>query len=240
MYIQSILFCISFIDKNELVEYSKKHIKRSGTSYGGWMYLSDIITNNSIIYSFGIGKDLSWDINLIREKNCHIFGFDNTPMSNKWFSQVQQHQPELKRFFHKQPYLLANYDGVMTVNLPVNHGISFVNTKNSKLKFKSKPYTLQCRTLKTLMKMLNHERIDILKIDVEGAEFDIFNELVKEYSNDMTSLIPACQLLIEFHVRFFDKPNLRISTIKNLNILGFEEIYSDNLENIMLMNPKFC
>uniref|UniRef100_A0AC34FRP8 Methyltransferase domain-containing protein n=1 Tax=Panagrolaimus sp. ES5 TaxID=591445 RepID=A0AC34FRP8_9BILA len=45
-------------------------------------------------------------------------------------------------------------------------------------------------TLKDVMETFNDKRVDILKIDIEGAEFDIQEELIS---------VPMCQLLIEIH-----------------------------------------
>jgi hypothetical protein len=41
-----------------------------------------------------------------------------------------------------------------------------------------------------------HEWVDLIKIDVEGAEFDIFS------SNLNYEKLPTSQILVEFHARF--------------------------------------
>uniref|UniRef100_A0A914PLM6 Methyltransferase domain-containing protein n=1 Tax=Panagrolaimus davidi TaxID=227884 RepID=A0A914PLM6_9BILA len=45
-------------------------------------------------------------------------------------------------------------------------------------------------TFKDIIRMYNDKRIDILKIDIEGNEFQIADEIIS---------IPICQLLIEIH-----------------------------------------
>lgn len=54
-------------------------MERLGTEYGGW----DIPTNigfdeNSIIYSGGVGEDISFDLKLQNKYNCYIILIDPT------------------------------------------------------------------------------------------------------------------------------------------------------------------
>ena len=44
------------------------------------------------------------------------------------------------------------------------------------------------------MRRLRHSRIDVLKMDIEGAEYGVIDDLVRER-------IPVQQLLVEFHHR---------------------------------------
>jgi hypothetical protein len=40
-------------------------------------------------------------------------------------------------------------------------------------------FTAECRTLPTLMKLAGHERIDLLKIDIEGAEHRVLGSMLE-------------------------------------------------------------
>lgn len=51
-------------------------------------------------------------------------------------------------------------------------------------------------TLRTLMKMNGHDWIDILKVDVEGAEFQVMPELIADFGKGN---LPFGQLLMEIH-----------------------------------------
>jgi hypothetical protein len=48
--------------------------------------------------------------------------------------------------------------------------------------------------LKTAMQRLGHSRIDILKMDIEGAEYSVLEDIAREK-------IPVGQILVEFHHR---------------------------------------
>ena len=52
-------------------------------------------------------------------------------------------------------------------------------------------------TLKTLMEKHNHDYIDILKVDVEGAEFDALTKFMDDFA---TQDLPVGQLSLEMHL----------------------------------------
>lgn len=52
------------------------------------------------------------------------------------------------------------------------------------------------KTLKTLMTLNGHEWIDILKVDVEGAEYESLERIMKDFAGD---ILPFGQLLLEVH-----------------------------------------
>ena len=58
--------------------------KRFGSGYGGWDVIIDSLSQNSVVYSFGVGEDASFDIDLIKEFGLKVFAFDPTPKSIKW------------------------------------------------------------------------------------------------------------------------------------------------------------
>lgn len=68
------------------------------------------------------------------------------------------------------------------------------------------------------MKDLGHSRIDILKMDVEGAEYDVIDEI-------NNSDIRPKQFLVEFHHRFpgigIKRSKEAIDKIRNMGYLLF-------------------
>lgn len=55
--------------------------------------------------------------------------------------------------------------------------------------------TVDAFTLETMTKKLNHQQIDLLKMDIEGAEYDVIENMI-------SSALRPKLLLIEFHHRF--------------------------------------
>jgi hypothetical protein len=66
------------------------------------------------------------------------------------------------------------------------------------------------KTLSTIMRELNHTHIDILKMDIEGAEYAVLKNIVN-------SDVSIGQILVEFHHRF---PQVSIKeTIRTVEML---------------------
>lgn len=92
-------------------------------------------------------------------------------------------------------------------------------------------HNIQTITLEQLMSENSIDYVDILKVDIEGSEYEIMNSI----SDDCYSKIR--QITIEFH-DFID-PNLKIKTeeiINKLEKLGFDRIskgikYMNNSDN---------
>lgn len=143
------------------------------------------LNKNSVVYSFGVGDDISWDLALLQEVGCDIHAFDPTPYSIEWVSK-QQLPPQ----FHFHPYGVADYDGVAGFNPKMTHP----NNKNlsmSIFKYGNPPtIPLPVKRLSTIMKELGHDHIDVLKMDIEGTEYPVIRDMKG---------IPIRQFLVEMH-----------------------------------------
>lgn len=181
--------------------------ERVGSIYGGWDIASGKIDKNSIVYSFGVGKDVSFDVALIDKFNLHIYAFDPTPKSIDWVRN--QELPSNFVFFE---YGLADSDGDVVFNPPKNPG-HVSHTILAGPITKAKTFSVPVKRLSTIMQELRHNRIDILKMDIEGAEYGVIDDIEK-------SDIRPQQILVEFHHRFpnvgIKKTKASIQKIKNL------------------------
>lgn len=86
-----------------------------GNIYGGFYICPEFLNENSIIYSFGIGEDISFDNALIKNHGCRVFGFDPTPKSISWIKR--QKLPEQ---FHFYEFGISNKSGFVDFYLPKN------------------------------------------------------------------------------------------------------------------------
>ena len=48
--------------------------KLIGTQYGGWALNQELVPEGSCVISAGVGEDISFDLFLIKNKNCRIIG----------------------------------------------------------------------------------------------------------------------------------------------------------------------
>ena len=63
-------------------------MEKLGTKYGGWSIPKNIeLNNNSIIYSGGVGEDISFDLLLSHKYDCNILLIDPTQRSINHYNQ---------------------------------------------------------------------------------------------------------------------------------------------------------
>jgi len=155
-----------------------------GTNYGGWAIDPSIIKQTDIVYSFGVGTDISFDIEMIDNCGVTVNAFDPTPRCIEWIKK----QKLPNKFIFREIGVSA-FDGISYFNLPpkleyVSYSETAEKTENT--------IELPVKTLKTIMKELNHNRIDVLKMDIEGSEYAILDYMIKN------SIYPKI-ILVEFH-----------------------------------------
>ena len=59
--------------KNTANKNSSNNLEYHGSAYGGWNVAASQLNKDSIIYSFGVGEDISFDTSLIEKYGCNIF-----------------------------------------------------------------------------------------------------------------------------------------------------------------------
>ncbi|HEY3498488.1 MAG TPA: FkbM family methyltransferase [Polyangiaceae bacterium] len=155
-----------------------------GTEYGGYAVVPDRIRRGALVYSVGLGEDISFDLALIERFGCTVHGFDPTPRSLAWLEQ--QRLPE---GFVVHPYGLADFDGTASFAPPANPE----HVSHSLLSDRAgERIEMPVKRLATVLAELGHERIDILKMDIEGAEYGVLDDLLA------TGRLPE-QLMVEYH-----------------------------------------
>ncbi|KZT54623.1 hypothetical protein CALCODRAFT_485371 [Calocera cornea HHB12733] len=143
---------------------------------GKWICGMDVIAakENPVVYSFGVSDDSSFEAALLeRAPRAQVYGYDYSV--NSWGPQIENNA-ELKSRAHFHKWAVGGKDA---------HGPDF-------------DPNFQVYTLDTLMKLNDHTWIDILKIDVEGAEFDVLRGFCNYYMEHNLPL-PFGQLQVEIH-----------------------------------------
>ena len=181
-----------------------------GSEYGGWWIRPDWIDSDAVVISAGVGSDVTFDLEMIGRFGCTVHAFDPTPKSAEWVKQ--QPLPGQFRFYELG---LAHYDGEMLFALPADHPDwdCYVATTPDAEVAKSAADTARCqvRRLATLAKLIDAPRIDVLKMDIEGSEFDVIDDML---SGD----IRPRQVLVEYHYRWEFSANVG-RTSKSLDAL---------------------
>lgn len=160
-------------------------LEQWGSQYGGWYVPYNLLKKNWVYYCVGVGQDISFDLRLTERAGATVHMFDPTPASKEF---VKQYASNKKLKFH--PVGIWNKDATMSFAPPLNEGWtshSIVDLQGTKgVAFKAK-----CKRLKTVMKELGHSKIDLLKLDISGAEYEVLEDM-------FASKIAPKVLLIEF------------------------------------------
>jgi len=158
-------------------------VARLGTDYGGWWVCPDLLGPDSIIYSIGVGTDVSFDLALIEAFGCAVHAFDPTPRSMAWVERQR-----LPAGFHFHPWGVAAASGHIELAAPAHPDhASFSIARSS-----GPTVRVPVLTVGDMMTRLGHQHLDVLKMDVEGMEYEVIAQL-------LAAQTPVRQLLVEFH-----------------------------------------
>lgn len=178
-----------------------------GSEGARWCIWPGGLNRESVVYSFGIGDDISFDLELIRSFGVTVHAFDPTPRASEWVT-AQDVPPQ----FVVHAVGLAAFDGVARFSPPEDPShVSYSMVSGITEGFAEG----KVRRLSTIARNLGHDEIDLLKMDIEGGEYEALAEIV-------AGTVPIRQLLVEFHHR---KPKIGFArtrdTIAKLNKCGF-------------------
>lgn len=155
-----------------------------GTDYGGYAVIPELLAPGTLVYSAGIGEDISFDLALIERFGCVVHAFDPTPRSLAWLA-TQKLPPS----FTAHGYGIAHFDGTASFAPPKNPA----HVSHSALSgHEGARVEFPVKRLKSVLAELGHERFDVLKLDIEGAEYEVLEDLVRSVP------LPR-QLMVEFH-----------------------------------------
>lgn len=143
---------------------------RLGTSYGGWWVPRDLVNGDSVCYLVGLGEDASFDLKLAEEFGCDVWSMDPTPRSITFAATINEPK------FRFLPIGVFSSETTMKFYAPkdpthVSHSIDNVQGTTDF-------FEAECKTLRTIMSELGHDRIDLLKMNIEGAEVAVIDDML--------------------------------------------------------------
>jgi FkbM family methyltransferase len=146
-------------------------LEKYGNGAEAWYVPADIAPG-SIAYCGGVGLDANYDFALAEVKHCKVFSFDPTPLAIAYMERENRGRVE----FH--PWGLLDSDQIISFYAPydVRHGSWFAENLHNT----SRKVDAQCHSLKSIMTMLGHDHIDLLKIDIEGSWHAVLLQMVRD------------------------------------------------------------
>jgi FkbM family methyltransferase len=178
---------------------------------GGWVINPVGLSPSSVVYAVGVGDNISFDLDLIDTFGVTVHALDPTPASHAWLASQS-----LPAEFVLHKVGLANFDG--TASFAPNDNPEWVSHSMVRVEGRELETLPVCR-LSTIMAELGHDRVNLLKLDIEGAEYGVIDDLLK-------SGVAVDQLLVEFHHRFdevgWERTNDAIAALRGA---GYEIFY---------------
>jgi len=219
-------------------------MEKFGTKYGGWYIPKDILLDeNSVVYSAGVGEDISFDLYLSDKYNCNILLIDPTIRAIKHYNEIIKYYKNKKWNFSGN--IQKDYKEKIEKLCPNLNKITYIEKglwkNNSKMKFykQTNPkyvsqslkkemfgnefYEVDVISIKNLMLDNNDTKIDLLKIDIEGAEIEVIDKMLDDK-------IYPIYLCIEFDLllKKKDVKNKTNELLDKLQYNGYTILINDN------------
>ena len=198
-------------------------LERLGTGYGGWIIPEGFLNEKSVVYLVGAGEDVSFDVAVAGKYGCPVHIVDPTPRAVEHVENLKKHirsgtdmplantpdgkypacAPEVADLLHMHPVGLWNETTTLRFFKPENDAHishSLVNLQKTE-QFIEVPV---CR-LSGLMRQEGHDHIDLLKIDIEGAEYVVLQTIPE----DGISVDVLCIEYDESHANHLDGGYIR-------------------------------
>lgn len=163
---------------------------RLGSLYGGWWIDPRRISPGALCLTAGVGEDVTFDLALAETFDCQIHLIDPTPRAILHWQSVSPRLPaEIQAKMTLHPVGLWSENSIQRFYVPQNPqhiSHSIVNLQGTQQFFEA-----PCITLQTLVEQLGNRPVTLLKLDIEGAEYEVLRHML------MTELRPSV-LCVEF------------------------------------------
>ena len=176
--------------------------ERLGTKYGGWWIFAPAIGKDPLLIDCGLGNDISFPTAFLQRFGGRVIGVDPNPAALEYsrahcpkgmeiraaafWSQAGQ---ELTFHLPRPPSQLPKGADGVSGSLLGSHEYA----GDAKL-------SVRTTSLSELLAVAGRSECDLLKLDIEGAEYEVLEALCK--SGEVRR---ARQLLIEFHHHCTDR-----------------------------------
>lgn len=174
-----------------------KNLIHIGSKSHGYKVPDNFLNKDSICYCVGAGEDISFDTELKVRYDSKVFIFDPMPEGVNYFKKLKEYTARGETFG-------VDWDDVFRyrISLEQLEDITYVNrgvwdekttlkfyapqlddyVSHSVYLFKDSGEYIEAPVdrLANFMKEFNHETIDVLKLEIEGAEYAVIESVVKD------------------------------------------------------------
>lgn len=150
-----------------------------------WHVYLPYLNSSSIVYCAGAGRDVSFEKELVALVGCHVHLFDPSPTGIETMEAPENRSDRIT--FH--PIGLAGTSGDLVLDPPRDPEEGSYPSGGAG---KEGSVVVRCDDLATIMGRLGHTHLDLLKMDIEGAEYGVIQQIAERR-------IPIGQICVELH-----------------------------------------
>lgn len=167
-------------------------LKKLGIRYFPPNYIYfDNFNESSVIVDVGCGYEAELSRHMIEQHNLNAFGVDPT---KKHAPSLKMLEESMKGKFHHLPIAVTEKDGFITFHESRKNEsgsilLEHTNMQNDEIT----TYGVESVSLSALVKRVGTTFVDFLKLDLEGAEYALLDNISSE------DIVPFQQIFIEFH-----------------------------------------
>jgi FkbM family methyltransferase len=187
-----------------------------------YIYL-DHFDENSVIVDVGSGSQAEFSTTMIERYGVRSFLVDPTLKHAPALKELEiKYAPQIRHL----PYALSGINGETTFyESRENESGSLLKTHTNILHDTVREYKVQMVDLNKLLTFIPNSTIDFLKIDIEGAEYNLFSE------NNLQALSQVKQLFVEFHHMAFKdfKKKDTLKVVRQIEATGLQSFSWDGI-----------
>lgn len=217
---------------------------RLGSAHGGWTVPSDVVRQGRTAITVGVGEDISFDVEL-NKRGMLVHALDPTPRSRHHVERVLgcagrlAEAAEPRSSYDLDGFCVSRFTYTDVGLWSQNTSMRFYAPQDDRhvshsivnLQRTDRGFDARCITLESACRMLNIREIDLLKLDVEGAEYAILKNIVDHGPYPRVLCFEFDELRNPIDTGFADRI---LATVEMLKKAGYDFLHIESSNTLFI------